>query len=44
MAFGRVIGVDLGLVIPDEGGSLGEGAISRGRPRVGGMPDDLERL
>ena len=32
--FGRVIGVDLGLVIPDEGKTLGEGPSNPGKPRA----------
>ncbi len=42
--FGRVIGVDLGLVIPDEGKSLGEGAIKPWQtPSFKECQDDLKK-
>ncbi len=42
--FGRVIGVDLGLVIPDEGKSLGEGAIKPWQtPSFKECQDDLTK-
>ena len=42
--FGRVIGVDLGLVIPDEGKTLGEGAIKPWQtPSFKECQDDLKK-
>ena len=40
--FGRVIGIDFGLVVPDEGKTLREGAVGRGRRRASSeCQDDL---